>query len=80
MHFRPKGVCAQQFEFDVENGVILAMRFRGGCPGNLSGISKLLPGMRIDEVISRLEGVTCGFKPTSCPDQISRALKEYRDK
>ena len=76
--FRPQGVCSQQMEFDVEDGKIRRLEVLGGCSGNLQGISRLVEGMDVDEVIRRLEGVRCGFKPTSCPDQLAQALKEIK--
>ena len=79
-HSRPRGVCSQAMEIDVEDGVVLAFRSTGGCNGNLKGIGQLVRGMKIEDVIQRLEGTTCGFKSTSCPDQIARALKEYQNK
>ena len=80
IHYRPRGVCSQAMEIDVEDGVVLAFRSTGGCNGNLKGIGHLVRGMKIEDVIQRLEGTTCGFKSTSCPDQIARALKEYQNK
>ena len=80
IHYRPRGVCSQAMEIDVEDGVVLAFRSTGGCNGNLKGIGQLVRGMKIEDVIQRLEGTTCGFKSTSCPDQIARALKEYQSK
>ena len=80
IHYRPRGVCSQAMEIDVEDGVVLAFRSTGGCNGNLKGIGQLVRGMKIEDVIQRLEGTTCGFKSTSCPDQIARALKEYQNK
>ena len=80
IRYRPQGVCSRAMEIDVEDGVVLAFRSVGGCNGNLKGLGQLLRGMKVDEVIARLEGTTCGFKPTSCPDQIARALKEYTQK
>jgi uncharacterized protein (TIGR03905 family) len=62
-------------EIEVEDGVVRAIRMLGGCSGNLQGISQLVTGMKVDEVISRLEGISCGFKKTSCPDQLAKALK-----
>lgn len=73
--YRPKGVCSQLMEIDVDNGRIEKVEVAGGCSGNLQGISNLLVGMTIEEAISRLEGIRCGRKPTSCPDQIAKALK-----
>ena len=63
---------------NVEDDLIKSVRYQGGCHGNLQGIARLVEGMRVDEVIARLEGIKCGFKPTSCPDQLARALKEYK--
>ena len=74
--YRPRGVCSQKMEIDVENGVVEKLVVAGGCSGNLQGISRLVEGMRIEEVISRLEGIRCGFKDTSCPDQLAKALKK----
>ena len=74
--YKPKGVCSRHMEIDVEDGVIQAVRVVGGCNGNLQGISSLLVGMTTDEAIRRMEGIRCGFKPTSCPDQLAQALKE----
>ena len=75
--YRPRGVCSQLMEIDVEDGVIQKVEVLGGCSGNLQGISKLLVGMQVEEAISRLRGIKCGFKPTSCPDQLSKALENY---
>lgn len=72
--YTPRGVCARQMEFEVEDGVLKNLNIIGGCHGNLQGIARLVEGMPIDEVISRLQGIRCGMKPTSCPDQIARAL------
>ena len=74
--YRPRGVCSQLFEFSVEDGKLVSLKVTGGCSGNLQGISKLVVGMEVDEVIRRLDGIRCGYKPTSCPDQLARALKE----
>lgn len=74
--YRPRGVCSQKMEIDVENGVVEKLVVAGGCSGNLQGISRLVEGMRIEEVIRRLEGIHCGFKDTSCPDQLAKALKK----
>ena len=74
--YRPRGVCSQQMDIDVENGVIENVEILGGCSGNLQGISRLVRGMRVEDAIERLEGIRCGFKPTSCPDQLSKALKK----
>ena len=79
INYRPRGVCSQQMQIDVEDGVIRSFRVLGGCSGNLQGISRLVEGMTVDEVIRRLDGIRCGFKPTSCPDQLAQALKQYRE-
>ena len=74
--YRPSGVCSRQIELDVEGDTIRAVRFTGGCSGNTQGVAALVQGQKIDEVIARLEGIRCGDKPTSCPDQLSKALQE----
>ena len=73
--YRPKGVCSQLMDIEVEDGKIESVKITGGCSGNLQGISSLLKGMDVDEAISRMEGIRCGIKATSCPDQIAQALK-----
>ncbi len=78
--YRPRGVCSQQMRVVVENGIIKEVAVRGGCDGNLQGISKLVVGMEAKEAISRLRGIRCGFKATSCPDQLSIALQECLEK
>lgn len=79
LEYRPRGVCSQRIEIDVEDGCVQDVQFTGGCSGNLQGISRLVKGMPVEEVISRVEGIRCGFKPTSCPDQLAQALKQFRD-
>ena len=76
LEYRPRGVCSQRIEIDVEDGLVQDVQFTGGCSGNLQGISRLVKGMPVEEVISRVEGIRCGFKPTSCPDQLAKALKQ----
>lgn len=76
--YRPKGTCSQFMELEVENNTLVSLEVLGGCSGNLQGISKLVQGMDIDEVIDRLEGIRCGFKATSCPDQLAQALRKYK--
>ena len=73
--YRPQGVCSQLMEVEVEDGKIRRVEVVGGCSGNLQGISRLVVGMDVDEAIRRMEGIRCGFKPTSCPDQLAKALK-----
>lgn len=74
--YTPKGVCSRHMEIDLEDGVIVEARVEGGCNGNLKGICSLLKGMTAEEAITRMEGITCGPKATSCPDQLAQALKQ----
>ena len=76
--YKTKGTCSQKIFFDVEDGKVYDVQFLGGCNGNLKGIGALVEGQDIDEVISRLEGIKCGMKSTSCPDQLAKALKEFK--
>ena len=76
---RPNGVCSRLITFDVEDNKVKGVQFFGGCPGNSMGISQLVEGRPVDEVISRLDGITCGRKPTSCPDQLAQALKAWKE-
>lgn len=76
-NFRTSGVCAREINFSINNGVIQNVEFLGGCNGNLKGMSQLLQGMKVEDVITKLEGTTCGPRTTSCPDQLAKALKEY---
>lgn len=78
--FRPRGVCSQLMRVEVENGIIKEVEVKGGCNGNLKGISSLIVGMDARKAISRMEGIRCGFKPTSCPDQLAKALRECLEK
>ena len=73
--YRPQGVCSQLMEVEVEDGKIRRVEVVGGCNGNLQGISRLVVGMDVEDAISRMEGIRCGYKPTSCPDQLAKALK-----
>ena len=77
--FRPQGVCSQLIEIETEGNIIQDVRFTGGCNGNLQGISALLKGMTVENAIDRLSGIRCGFKDTSCPDQLSRALRAMQE-
>lgn len=74
--YRPKGVCSELMEIDVNDDIIQKVEVLGGCSGNLQGISALLVGMPVGKAISKLRGIRCGFKPTSCPDQLSKALEK----
>lgn len=71
-----KGTCSSQITFDIDGDVITNVRFRGGCNGNLQGISKLVEGKTVDEIESILKGIKCGFKSTSCPDQLAIAVRK----
>ncbi len=75
MIYKTKGVCSTQISFDVADGKVKDVSFVGGCHGNLQGIARLVEGMEVNDAISRLEGIRCGFKSTSCPDQLAKALK-----
>ena len=76
MVYKTRGVCSSAIEFEVKDGKVTGVRFVGGCSGNTQGVARLVEGMDVHEAISRLEGIKCGFKPTSCPDQLAKALKE----
>lgn len=72
-------MCSQKITLDIEDGIVSNVKFTGGCHGNLQGIARLVEGMSADEVIKRLSGIRCGFKPTSCPDQLAKALSSVED-
>ncbi len=76
MIYQPKGVCSNAIDVEVEEGIITSVKFTGGCNGNTQGISRLVVGMKAEDAISRLRGIKCGFKNTSCPDQLACALEE----
>ena len=78
--YKTKGTCSQMIFFEIEDNKIHNVEFMGGCNGNLQGISKLVEGMDVDEAISRIDGIHCGSKPTSCPDQLANALKKAKAK
>lgn len=78
--YTPRGVCSRQINLEVEDGIVTKLEVIGGCNGNLQGISKLVQGMKVEEVIKRLKGIDCNSKGTSCPDQIARALEEISTK
>ena len=75
--YQTRGVCSRQIDLDIENGIIVNAKFTGGCSGNTQGVAALVIGMTVDEAIKRLRGIKCGFKPTSCPDQLAVALEEH---
>ena len=74
--FKPSGVCARGISFDIEDNIVKNVKFSGGCSGNTQGLAKLAEGMTTDEIINRLAGIRCGFKGTSCPDQLAKAVAE----
>lgn len=77
--YSTRGVCSRQIDIEVEDGKILSVRFHGGCAGNTQGVAALVAGMTVEEAVKRLGGIRCGFKPTSCPDQLACALKQYQE-
>jgi uncharacterized protein (TIGR03905 family) len=77
--FRPSGVCSRLITFDVEDNKVKGVQFFGGCPGNTLGIAQLVEGRPVEEIISLLQGINCGRKPTSCPDQLAQALKAWKE-
>jgi len=77
--YKTHGTCSRAIRFEINNGVVSNIRFEGGCSGNTQGVAKLADGMTIDEIIARVEGIQCGTRPTSCPDQLAKALKEVKD-
>lgn len=77
--YKTKGTCSRSIFFEVEEGTVKNVQFMGGCNGNLKGIGALVEGMDIDDVITRIEGIQCGMKSTSCPDQLAQALKEVKN-
>ena len=76
--YKTKGTCSQMIYFDLEDNKVKNVQFMGGCNGNLKGIAALVEGMDVNDVITRVEGICCGPKATSCPDQLAQALKEVR--
>ena len=80
MTYITKGVCARKIEIEVDGGTVTNVKFIGGCAGNTQGVAALVEGMSVDEAIERLSGIRCGFKSTSCPDQLATALKELKAK
>ena len=76
--YRPTGTCSSKFTFEIEADTIQSLKVEGGCSGNLLGISNLVKGKKIEEILPAFEGVLCGMRKTSCPDQIAKALMQYR--
>ena len=80
IEYTPRGVCSRKMTIEVEEGIVKDVKVIGGCNGNLQGISSLVKGMTVDEVIKRLDGIDCNGKGTSCPTQLANALKEYKER
>ena len=78
--YKTKGVCSNTIQFEIENNILTHVTYQGGCHGNLQGISALVEGMDVDEVIRRVKGICCGYKDTSCPDQLAKALEAAKAK
>ena len=79
MIYKTHGVCSQEINFDVQDNKLTNVRFIGGCSGNTQGLGRLIEGMAVDEAIKRLDGIQCGPRPTSCPDQLANALKQDKE-
>ncbi len=79
MQYKTSGTCSSMIDIEVDGDIIKSVAFTGGCNGNLKGICSLVKGQKIDDVIERLSGIKCGFKPTSCPDQLAKALTEIKN-
>lgn len=78
MNYKTQGVCSREINFEVKDNKIVSVEFVGGCAGNTQGVARLIQGMDVDDAIKRLEGIPCGPRPTSCPDQLANALKLYK--
>lgn len=78
MIYKTKGVCSQAINLEIDNNIIKSVEFVGGCSGNTQGVSRLVEGMDVDEAIKRIEGIRCGARSTSCPDQLAKALREAK--
>lgn len=75
--YKPEGVCSREMIFDIEGDIVKSVKIVGGCAGNTAGISSLVKGMKIKDIIEKLKGIPCGYKGTSCPDQLAKALEQY---
>lgn len=75
--YKTRGTCSSRIEYEIENGVVTECRFVGGCAGNTQGVAALVKGMKVEEAVARLKGIPCGFRGTSCPDQLARALEAH---
>ena len=76
LRYKTSGVCSRAVNVEVENGIVIKAEFEGGCSGNTQGVARLVEGMKVEDAIAKLSGIKCGFKNTSCPDQLARALEE----
>lgn len=76
MIYKPTGVCSKQIDIELDGDVIKSVKFTGGCSGNTQGVAALVAGMKVSDAVSRLEGIRCGIRETSCPDQLAKALKQ----
>jgi uncharacterized protein (TIGR03905 family) len=79
IRYQTRGVCSRAINVEVEDGIVKSVEFEGGCSGNTQGVARLVEGMEVDIAIAKLEGITCGFKNTSCPDQLAQALKKLSE-
>ena len=79
MIYKTKGVCSREIEFEIENDIVKKVTFFGGCDGNTQGVARLVEGMSVDDTINRLEGIDCRGRGTSCPDQLAKALRAYKE-
>lgn len=77
--YKPQGVCSREMIFEIEGDIVKSVKIVGGCAGNTLGLSNLIKGMKIKDVIEKLKGIPCGFKTTSCPDQLAKALEQYSE-
>lgn len=75
-NYKPSGVCSKNISFEIENGIVKNVQFTGGCAGNTQGVARLCEGRSVDELVGILEGIRCGFKSTSCPDQLAKAIRK----
>lgn len=78
--FTPRGVCSREMTVEMEGNIIKSLKILGGCPGNTVGLTHMVQGRKIDEVIEKLKGISCGMRGTSCPDQLAKALEEIKEK
>jgi len=77
--YKTQGVCSREIQFDIKDNKVMNVEYIGGCSGNTQGVARLIEGMDVDEAIRRMEGIKCGPRPTSCPDQLAKALKQCRE-